>query len=111
MKSMAGIHLEYGNKVQVEEIDIPDPLETQVIVKLKSTGVCHSQLHQMNNAETSRPISLGHEGAGYVEKVGKNVRNRKCDAFRWKMSISEPHTQARFHSHCFYVGKNVPLWG
>ena len=25
MKSMAGIHLEYGDKVQVEEIDIPDP--------------------------------------------------------------------------------------
>ena len=71
MKSMAAIHLEYGDKVKVEEIDIPDPLDTQVIVKLKSTGVCHSQLHQMNSSETTRPISLGHEGAGYVEKIGK----------------------------------------
>ena len=77
MKSMAAIHLEYGNKVQVVEIDIPDTLETQVIVKLKSTGVCHSQLHQMNSTETTRPISLGHEGAGYVEKVGKNVKDLK----------------------------------
>ena len=77
MKSMAAVHLEYGNNVQIEEIDIPDPLETQVIVKLKSTGVCHSQLHQMNNAETSRPISLGHEGTGYVEKVGKSVKDLK----------------------------------
>ena len=77
MKSMAAVHLKYGNKVQIEEIDIPDPLETQVIVKLKSTGVCHSQLHQMNNAETTRPISLGHEGTGYVEKIGKNVKDLK----------------------------------
>ena len=77
MKSMAAIHLEYGDKVKVEEIDIPDPLDTQVIVKLKSTGVCHSQLHQMNSNETTRPISLGHEGAGYVEKIGKNVKGLK----------------------------------
>ena len=37
MKSMAAIHLEYGDKVKVEELDIPDPMDTQVIVKLKSS--------------------------------------------------------------------------
>ena len=52
-----------------------------ILVEIKSTGVCHSQLHQMNNAETSRPISLGHEGTGYVEKVGKNVKNLVQDKF------------------------------
>ena len=79
MKSMAAIQTEYGKNVQVEEIDIPDPTEEQVIVKLKSTGVCHSQLHHMKSPsqKTQRPLSLGHEGTGYVEKIGKNVKDLK----------------------------------
>ena len=77
MKSMAAIQTEFGKNVQVEEIDIPDPLDEQVVIKLKSTGVCHSQLHHMKSPsdKTQRPLSLGHEGTGYVEKLGKNVKN------------------------------------
>ena len=73
MKSMAAIQTEFGKNVQVEEIDIPDPLDEQVVIKLKSTGVCHSQLHHMKSPsdKTQRPLSLGHEGTGYVEKLGK----------------------------------------
>lgn len=79
MKSMAAIQTEFGKNVQVEEIDIPDPLDEQVVIKLKSTGVCHSQLHHMKSPseKTQRPLSLGHEGTGYVEKLGKNVKNLK----------------------------------
>ena len=79
MKSMAAIQTEFGKNVQVEEIDIPDPNDEQVIVKLKSTGVCHSQLHHMKSPleKMQSPLSLGHEGTGYVEKIGKKVKDLK----------------------------------
>jgi Zn-dependent alcohol dehydrogenase len=57
----------------VDELEIPDPRPDQVIVKLFSSGVCHSQLHQMRNADAPRPMVLGHEGTGVVTHVGSDV--------------------------------------
>ena len=73
MKSKAAIHLEHGQPLVVDEIEIPDPAADQVLVKLYSSGVCHSQLHQMHNAGMARPMLLGHEGTGVVVKTGRDV--------------------------------------
>ena len=62
MKSRAAIHTGHGNPLVIDEVNIPDPQHDQVIVKLYSSGVCHSQLHQMHNPETVTPALLGHEG-------------------------------------------------
>lgn len=77
MKSRAAIHTEYGNPLIVDEINVPDPKPDQVTVKLFSSGVCHSQLHQMHNPELKRPMLLGHEGTGVVTSVGKDVTHLK----------------------------------
>ena len=34
--------------LQVQEINLPDPGPTQVVVKQYASGICHSQLHQMH---------------------------------------------------------------
>ena len=49
MKSLSAIQL--GNKPEliVDEIDIADPVGNQVMIKLISSGICHSQLHQMHD--------------------------------------------------------------
>ena len=73
MKSRAAIHTQHGKPLTVDEIDIPDPKDEQVVVKLFSSGVCHSQLHQMHNPTLARPLLLGHEGTGIVTHVGSNV--------------------------------------
>ena len=73
MKSKAAIHLEHGHPLVVDEIELADPSADQVLVKLYSSGVCHSQLHQMHNPEFERPMILGHEGAGVVVKTGQDV--------------------------------------
>ena len=49
----------------------------QVVVKLFSTGVCHSQLHQIYRPETLRPLALGHEATGLVTRVGSDVTHTK----------------------------------
>ncbi len=58
--------------LQIQEISLPDPGPTQVVVKLYASGVCHSQLHQMHRPRTS-PVVLGHEATGVVIKTGTGV--------------------------------------
>ena len=73
MQTRAAIHEGVGKKLLVDEIDLPDPAPDQVIVKLFSSGVCHSQLHQMHNPAAPTPLVLGHEGTGVVTHVGSAV--------------------------------------
>ena len=73
MKSRAAIDLAYGEPLVVDDIELPDPQPDQVIVKLMSSGVCHSQLHQIHNANAKRPAVMGHEGTGVVTHVGRDV--------------------------------------
>ena len=69
MKSIAAIQLDPKSNLTVDEIEIPDPVKKQVQVKLISSGICHSQLHHMHDAQLTRPLSLGHEAVGIVTKV------------------------------------------
>ena len=77
MKTRAAIQIAPGDRLAVDELELPDPRADQVIVKLFSSGVCHSQLHQMENAGLARPLILGHEGAGIVAQVGRDVTHLK----------------------------------
>lgn len=58
--------------LQVQDIDIPDPGPTQVVVQQYSSGVCHSQLHQMHRPRET-PVVLGHEATGIVVKKGRQI--------------------------------------
>ena len=77
MKTVAAVQTEIGGPLRLEEIVLPDPAPGQVTVKLYSSGVCHSQLHQMHSAALGRPLLLGHEGTGIVTRVGKMVTHVK----------------------------------
>ena len=77
MKTRAAIQIAPGDRLAVDELELPDPRADQVIVKLFSSGVCHSQLHQMENAGLARPLILGHEGTGIVAQVGRDVTHLK----------------------------------
>ncbi len=58
--------------LEVQEIDLPDPEPTQVVVRQHASGICHSQLHQMH-APRRRSSLLGHESTGVVIKRGGDV--------------------------------------
>ena len=63
---------ESTSRLRIEELELPDPGPTQVVVKLFASGICHSQLHQMHRPRTA-PVILGHEATGMVEKIGSKV--------------------------------------
>lgn len=65
-----------GAPVTVETILVPDPGPGEALVRVKTCGVCHTDLHYREGAiNNDYPFLLGHEAAGYVEKVGSNVTN------------------------------------
>ena len=73
MKTRAAIQMVVDQRPIIHELEVPDPQPHQVIVKLFSSGVCHSQLHQMHMPEYERPYVFGHEATGVVTHVGRDV--------------------------------------
>jgi alcohol dehydrogenase len=63
-----------GAPLEVTELDLAPPAAGEVLVRLRASGLCHSDLNAIDGtAETPCPAVLGHEGAGVVEAVGPGV--------------------------------------
>jgi len=79
MKIRAALVTERGKPIQVEEVDLADPGEGEVRVKLVASGVCHSCLLAADGSWTHMPVPivLGDEGSGIVEAAGRAVRGVK----------------------------------
>lgn len=74
----AAVMLEVGSPLAIRDIDIDDPLPREVVVKVKASGLCHSDLHTMKtDFGWPVPLVLGHEVAGVVEAVGRDVTSTK----------------------------------
>jgi len=70
------------NAVKVMEIPKPDFGPEDVLVQVKATGLCYSDVSIMKGEYKGRkpvpiPVILGHEGAGVVAEVGKEVEGLK----------------------------------
>jgi Zn-dependent alcohol dehydrogenase len=70
-----GVVLAGPGSVALEEIAVDAPGPGEVLVRIEATGVCHSDLHviEENGWGHAFPVLLGHEGAGTVEAVGEGV--------------------------------------
>ncbi len=62
----------------IEEVDLEGPGPGEVLVEIRSAGLCHSDLTTMAG-ERARPLPFvgGHEGAGIVQEVGAGVQHLK----------------------------------
>ena len=73
MRIRAALAREVG-RLTTEEVELDPPKETEVLVRMRAAGVCHSDLHTYRGElRVTPPIVLGHEGAGVVEAVGRQV--------------------------------------
>lgn len=58
----------------IETLDLEEPRDGEIRVRLVATGVCHTDISMMGRPfPVQQPIVLGHEGAGIVEAVGRGV--------------------------------------
>jgi len=71
--------------LKIEIVERPDPpikKPDDVLVRMKSVGICGSDIHyykegRIGNQVVKFPFTLGHEGSGIVEKTGSEVQNVK----------------------------------
>ncbi|KAL2784601.1 chaperonin 10-like protein [Aspergillus keveii] len=66
------------NKVEVNEVPIPEPGETEILIKNVCATLCHSDLMLFWGHTAEKPpmekVTVGHENTGIVAAVGSNVQ-------------------------------------
>lgn len=75
MKTRAAIAWEPNRPLEIEEIDLEGPKEGEVLVRIVTTSLCHTDVFTLSGEDPEGlfPCILGHEGCGIVEEVGKGV--------------------------------------
>lgn len=75
MKVKAAVAWGPKEKLSIEEVDLEPPKKGEVLVKVKASGVCHTDAYTLSGADPEGlfPVILGHEGGGIVEAVGEGV--------------------------------------
>ncbi len=75
----AAILVEQNADLVIEEISLPDTLDVgQVLVEIKYSGICGSQLGEIDGVKGPDqwlPHLLGHEGSGHVLAIGPGVKH------------------------------------
>ena len=68
----------YGPKdIRLEEIPVPEINDDEILLKVDAAAVCGTDVRMWQNGQkgvdADHPLVLGHEFAGTIVKVGKNV--------------------------------------
>ena len=79
--------------LQVQDLDLPKATGSQVVVKVRSSGVCHSDIHlweggyegiegqflKATDRGVNYPLTPGHEIAGMIESLGEEAEKEAID--------------------------------
>ena len=69
--------VEIGKPLEDANVPIPEIGLSDVLIRVAAAGICHSDAHYRGGISKidDLPLTLGHEVAGYVEQVGRDVTN------------------------------------
>ncbi|MFC0188818.1 L-threonine 3-dehydrogenase [Fictibacillus aquaticus] len=78
MRAIVKHHAGFGAQLQM--VDIPQIGDNEVLIKVKATSICGTDVHiyswdEWSQSRVKPPYVFGHEFSGVVEKIGKNVLN------------------------------------
>jgi S-(hydroxymethyl)glutathione dehydrogenase/alcohol dehydrogenase len=103
MRFRAAVLHEVNRPLVVEEVEIADLGPTDVLIRNRASGLCHTDLEVIQGAiPYPLPIVLGHEGAGVVERIGAEVASVKVGdhvVASWNPSCGR----------CFYCDRDQPI--
>src|SRR5580693_8205563 len=75
----AAVVTDFHSPLQVQDLPIPEPGAGEVLVRIETSGLCHTDIHAAHGdwpVKPTPPFIPGHEGVGYVEKLGTGVTTR-----------------------------------
>ena len=104
----AAVVEKFGDDLHVTQTERPTPGQHQALVRLISTGVCHTDLHAAEGdwpVKPSPPFIPGHEGVGVVEEVGPDVTEVKVgdtvgNAWLWSACGHCEHCRTGWETLC-----------
>ncbi len=82
MDVRAAVAVAAGKPLEIDTVKLEGPKAGEVLVEIKATGICHTDAFTLSgdDPEGLFPAILGHEGAGVVVDIGKDVTTlRKGD--------------------------------
>jgi L-iditol 2-dehydrogenase len=99
--SNTAVVLKSINDIQLEQRPIPKPGPHDVLVAIKSVGICGSDVHYWTHGRigdfiVKSPMVLGHESSGIVEEVGSAVTTLK----KGDRVTLEPGVPCRYCNYC-----------
>lgn len=101
---MRAIVYDEAKKFEVREIPKPQPKNTEVLVKIECCGICKTDVHQHSGKFiVDFPLIPGHEMAGTIEAVGKDVQGFKVGD---RVTVDD----ASACGHCDYCREGSPLF-
>jgi S-(hydroxymethyl)glutathione dehydrogenase / alcohol dehydrogenase len=70
----AAVLEEFGQPLSVEEVELAEPRDREVLVRLEACAVCHTDLYTASGADPSgyAPAVLGHEG--WADRPSRSTR-------------------------------------
>ena len=80
---MRGVLLPGGRRVETKEFDVPEPGHGQVLLKMKASSICGSDIraiyreHLGHGPEGYQGVIAGHEPCGQIVKLGPGCKRFK----------------------------------
>ena len=80
MKTRAAIAWEPNQPLEIEEIDLEGPKEGEVLVRIVTTSLCHTDVFTLSGEDPEGlfPCILGHEGCGVLWRRSAKALHRLC---------------------------------
>jgi Zn-dependent alcohol dehydrogenase len=101
-KVRAAVCHAFNQPLAVEDVQLQEPAEGEVMVRVSACGVCHSDISFIDGAwDGPLPAVYGHEVAGFVEEVGPAVESVKPGDF-------VVVTLVRSCGRCFFCVRGEP---
>ncbi|MDP9026006.1 MAG: zinc-dependent alcohol dehydrogenase [Actinomycetota bacterium] len=75
----AAVVTAFADPLEILERAVPTPGPDEVLVRLETSGLCHTDIHAAHGdwpVKPTPPFVPGHEGVGIIEKLGAAVTNR-----------------------------------
>jgi aryl-alcohol dehydrogenase len=78
MKVKAAVAYEEQRQLAIEDLELSGPGPDDILVRMVGCGLCHTDVKARDGQlPVPKPVVLGHEGAGVVERVGARVTKVK----------------------------------
>ncbi|MFH1242918.1 MAG: NAD(P)-dependent alcohol dehydrogenase [Pseudomonadota bacterium] len=104
MDIRAAVVFEKSGPFSIEQLQISDPNDDEVLVRIMGAGICHTDLAARDqHLPIPLPSVFGHEGAGVVEKVGARVTKVKPEdhvVLSWVSCGKCPSCKAGKDTYC-----------